>query len=151
MTHIKSFRGQLADGTQDTIVLHTNTGAIGYRVVKFQLMVKTPGQANSEHCVKIFKIAQTTASIDGAINFSDNTLLAAGIVSNSSSGYSQIYNAPPVIFDNEIFNQDIYITHFESHSNEDVNYYIELEQIKLDLNQNTVATLKDIRNTVGTS
>ena len=29
---------------------------------------------------------------------------------------------------------------------ESVNYYIELEQIKLDLNENTVATLKDIRN-----
>ena len=27
-----------------------------------------------------------------------------------------------------------------------VNYYIELEQMKLDLSENTVATLKDIRN-----
>ena len=27
-----------------------------------------------------------------------------------------------------------------------VNYYVELEQMKLDLNENTVATLKDIRN-----
>jgi len=27
-----------------------------------------------------------------------------------------------------------------------VNYYIELEQMKLDLNENTVDTLKDIRN-----
>jgi len=27
-----------------------------------------------------------------------------------------------------------------------MNYYIELEQVKLDLNENTVATLKDIRN-----
>ena len=26
------------------------------------------------------------------------------------------------------------------------NYYIELEQVKLDTNANTVATLKDIRN-----
>ena len=27
-----------------------------------------------------------------------------------------------------------------------VNYYIELEQIKLDIGESTVATLKDIRN-----
>jgi len=53
-----------------------------------------------------------------------------------------------VIFDNEVFNQDIYITYTDNGggSNEDINYYIELEQIKLDLSENTVATLKDIRN-----
>ena len=45
------------------------------------------------------------------------------------------------------FNQDIYITHTNLHADAGpVNYYIELEQIKLDLNENTVATLKDIRN-----
>ena len=47
---------------------------------------------------------------------------------------------------NEIFNQDIYITHVDSDASAPINYYIELEQIKLDLNENTVATLKDIRN-----
>ena len=41
------------------------------------------------------------------------------------------------------FNQDIYIT---CKSSGNMNYYMELEQIKLDLNENTVATLKDIRN-----
>ena len=51
-----------------------------------------------------------------------------------------------VVFDNEIFNQDIYITHTDAHATGECNYYIELEQIKLDLNENTVATLKDIRN-----
>ena len=45
-----------------------------------------------------------------------------------------------------IFNQDIYLTHLESQGSSAVNYYLELEQIKLDLNENTVATLKDIRN-----
>ena len=55
-------------------------------------------------------------------------------------------NHEVVIFDNEIFNQDIYITHTDNKNAESINYYIELEQIKLDLNQNTVATLKDIRN-----
>ena len=48
------------------------------------------------------------------------------------------------------FNQDIFVTcDTGSTSGESCNYYIELEQIKLDLNENTVATLKDIRNIVG--
>jgi len=52
-----------------------------------------------------------------------------------------------IIFDSEIFNQDIYVTYADSQgSTGEMNYYIELEQVNLDLNENTVATLKDIRN-----
>ena len=51
-----------------------------------------------------------------------------------------------IIFDKEIFNQDIYITSKTITGSDEANYYIELEQVKLDLNENTVATLKDIRN-----
>ena len=42
---IKTFRGLMAADTQDTIVLHTNTGSTGYRIVKFQIMGNTPGTA----------------------------------------------------------------------------------------------------------
>jgi hypothetical protein len=53
-----------------------------------------------------------------------------------------------VIFDNEIFNQDIYITQsdVEGATASSCNYYIELEQMDLALDEATVATLKDIRN-----
>ena len=51
-----------------------------------------------------------------------------------------------IIFDNMTFNQDIYVTHEDTVGSQPCNYYIELEQIKLDLTENTVATLKDIRN-----
>ena len=51
-----------------------------------------------------------------------------------------------VVFDNMTFNQDIDITMVDVNGTQAGNYYIELEQIKLDLNENTVATLKDIRN-----
>ena len=52
-----------------------------------------------------------------------------------------------VIFDNEKFNQDIFVTNVDVVGNSaPINYYIELEQIKLSLDENTVATLKDIRN-----
>ena len=39
--------------------------------------------------------------------------------------------------------------HKDFTSGEPVNYYIELEQMPLALDENTVATLKDIRNITG--
>ena len=50
-----------------------------------------------------------------------------------------------VVFDNVKFNQDIYITHQDEAVGQSFNYYLELEQVKLDLNEATVATLKDMR------
>jgi hypothetical protein len=139
---IKTFRGKIVDGGQDTIVLHTNTGSTGYKIVKFQIIGAQPGTVTSEHTVKIYKTLQTT--IDALVDFSDQTLLGVGFYStNPSTAYT---DTDTVIFDREIFNQDIYITHTETNAANAVNYYIELEQVKLDLNENTVATLKDIRN-----
>ena len=140
---IKSFRGNIADGSVDTISLHTNTGAIGYRIKNFQIITTNPS-AGSDYAsiVKIYKIPQTT--VDGVVDFSDNTLLAAAYYALNDAAY---YGQDKVtIFDNMIFNQDIYVTHKDVAVGQTVNYYIELEQIKLDLNENTVATLKDIRN-----
>tara|TARA_Y100000401_G_scaffold88188_1_gene73733 strand:+ start:252 stop:695 length:444 start_codon:yes stop_codon:yes gene_type:complete len=141
---VKSFRGRLADGSQDTIILHTNNGSTGYKITKFEIMTEEPfGGANAEHIIKIYKVEQTSVTAD--INFSQNTLLGAAIINNSTAGY-QNASVPSVIFDNEVFNQDIYITHVDNQGSQACNYYIELEQMKLDLSENTVATLKDIRN-----
>jgi len=150
---IKTFRGLIADGGQDTIVLHTNDGSTGYRIVKFQIMNPEAGAAASEleSTVKIYKIAQDVTTIDAIVDFSENPLLgAAQIGTHASMGtYPQ---STVIIFDSEIFNQDIYVTHKNLHGDAaSCNYYIELEQVKLDLNENTVATLKDIRNTARTS
>ena len=143
---IKSFRGKIADGAIDTVSLHTNNGSIGYRIRKFELVTHNPGGANAEHVVKLFTVPQTT--VDNLIDFSDQTLLGVGLATNAATGYGSFYNER-IIFDNMTFNQDIFIAHHENHSSEAVNYYIELEQITLDLNENTVATLKDIRNVSG--
>ena len=140
---IKTFRGMMVDGAQDTIVLHTNDGSTGYRIVKFQIMMEQPGNTAQESVVKIYKVEQATVPTGAAtIDFSDNTLLAAAFQDTN------VHPSDVVIFDNEVFNQDIYITYTDNGggSNEDINYYLELEQIKLDLSENTVATLKDIRN-----
>ena len=141
---IKTFRGLIEDGDQDTIVLHTSNGSTGYRIVKFQLFPNLPGTSDYEALVQIFKIKQTSVpSSSGTADFSDNTLLGAGFyVGTSATSPSSLIT----IFDQEIFNQDIYVTHTGNTGSAAINYYIELEQITLDLNANTVATLKDIRN-----
>ena len=140
---IKSFRGQMASSTTDTISLHTNNGAIGYRIKKLQLIAASPASHNMEGIFKIYSVDQGTTT-SATIDFSDPTLLAAANFDNSNSA---TYTPQPIIiFDNMIFNQDIYLTFQDQGAAESINYYIELEQIKLDLNENTVATLKDIRN-----
>ena len=139
---IKTFRGLMTDETQDTIVLHTNDGSVGYKVVKFQIINNTPGVGAVKGIVKIYKISQTTP--DAVIDFSDNTLLAAAYYEDNDS--VTYVHGKTIIFDREIFNQDIYVTYSDKQGSEPMNYYIELEQVKLDLSENTVATLKDIRN-----
>jgi len=141
---IKTFRGLMTDGAIDTIVLHTNDGSTGYRIVKFEIMPNDPyAGGSSEHIMKLYKVTQT--AVTATVDFSDNTLLAAAVTANTSSGYLLGSN-PIIIFEREIFNQDIHITHTDNGATSACNYYLELEQIKLDLSENTVATLKDIRN-----
>jgi len=144
MSRIISFRGLLADGAQERISLQTIRGETGYRITKFELMTNTPGVGSGEHIAKIYKVEQTLP-VDSLVDFSDQRLLGAAQVNNHSAA-----NAYPavisVVFDNEVFNQDIFITHTELISTGACNYYIELEQMDLAMDEATVATLKDIRN-----
>jgi hypothetical protein len=139
---IKSFRGKIADGGIDTIPLHTNNGSTGYRIKNFKVVGDSPGIAGATESVfKVYSIPQT--AVDGLIDFSDNTLLAIGMWSSSTDSW-QSYET--IVFDNMTFNQDIYVTYTDEQGNESGNYYLELETVKLALDENTVATLKDIRN-----
>ena len=143
---IKSFRGKLKDNGIDTIPLSTNNGSIGYKITKFELFPDNPGTNRQESLVKIFTIPQT-GTPTSTVDFSDNTLLAAAYYAFNDAAY---YGQDKVtVFDNMIFNQDIYVTHKDVVGSQDVNYYIELEQITLSLDENTAATLKDIRNIKG--
>ena len=137
---IKTFRGLMTDGAIDTISLHTNDGSIGYRIVKFQLMPSS-FNATDEYTIQIWKTPQTSALTYQ--DFSDQALLAVAYIETVAGAAEGV--SPSIIFDKEIFNQDIYVT-AKSQAGASCNYYIELEQVKLDLNENTVATLKDIRN-----
>ena len=140
---IKTFRGLLDDGEQDTIRLSTNNGLIGYRIVKFLIMGNNPGTTDYLHIVKIYKRAQT--SVTNTVDFSDQALVGAA--------YLQEHNSPAyvssleVILQSDIVNQDLYITHIDTEGALAANYYIELEQVKLDVSEAAVATLKDMRGT----
>jgi hypothetical protein len=140
---IKSFRAKLADGQQLKVRLGTNNGMTGYNIKKFQLFPAQPGAVRQESCVKLYTVAP--AAVDAIVNYDDSTLLGSAVITGDTS--SHYYPTTLVtVFDHVTFNQDIFITHSETYGSEDVNFYLELEQIKLDMNENTVATLKDIRN-----
>jgi len=144
MSRIISYRGLMADLTQDTIPLHTNDGKTGYKIVKLEGIPNTPGTtAIQESVIKIYSIEQTT--IDGTVDFSDGTLLGTLYVKMDAS--DEAPSTINVIFDNVKFNQDIYITHQDvSVGTESCNYYLELEQIDLTEDQALVAIVKNLRN-----
>ena len=140
---IKTFRGLLGDGAQERIRLETIDGKTGYRVKKFELIGRTPGSMTIESVVKIYSIKQTT--IDGMVDFSEQTLLAAGYWSDNSNVVYPSYET--IVFDNITFNQDIFVTAFDASAGEFINYYLELETISLDDLEATAVILKNFRNT----
>ena len=138
---VKTYRGLLEDGGQDRLRLSTIKGKVGYRIVKFAVM-GPDGSENIESVLKIYKEAQST--IDHVINFTDSALLAAAVITQSAT----MQNYPEdtsIIFDQEIFNQDIYTTLKGADYSASVNYYIELEVIPLDDDGAAYTTLKDMR------
>jgi len=151
MGRIISFRGMLASGSTETVNLHTTNGKTGYRIKKLQIIPNTPfaTDASSEHIFKIYKVAQST--VDGVIDFSDQTLVATAVVavSEDSTAGNGVFVYDSVIFDNEIFNQDITLTAIDvegADTAQPCNYYFELEQMDLTEDQALVAIVKNLRN-----
>jgi len=143
MSRIISYRGLLADGGQDTIPLHTNDGKTGYKVIKFQIIPFKAVTIANESVVQVWKVKQTSLTSD--IDFANSTMLAVGVYSNQTD--STYYpDDMTIVFDNETFNQDIYVTHVNETGAGSVNYYLELEQIDLTEDQALVAIIKNLRN-----
>ena len=140
---IKTFRGKLADQTITEIKLSTNNGLTGYKIKKFQVMTAdTVGGIESASIIAVFANKPATAS--DSVNFDNPQLLAAiDYRQHSNEAYGIVANN--IVFEDKVFNQDIYITNRDNLSGASMNFYLELEQIKLDLNEATVATLKDMR------
>ena len=138
-----TYRGLLAVDTEQRLLLSTKKGEMGYRIKDFQIMVSTPGNGNVELIGQIFKKSQTPST---TVDFSNNRLLAVALFHDGAANDTTHFMST-TIFDNEIFNQDIFVNITDATgSSLPGNYYIELEVIKLDESQAMVATLKDIRN-----
>jgi len=133
----------MQSGDIETLRMSTNKGLIGYRITKFQLFPHKPGSQDAEDVMKIYKTPQSTA--DNVVDFSDQRLIAASfLTAGASIAYSY---SEAVVFDLEKVNQDLYITYTDTNSaDKQCNYYIEMEQMALNIDEQTVATLKDIRN-----
>jgi len=95
---------------------------------------------------KVYRKEQS--SLDGVIDFTDPDLLAAGYLVGSNA--TNTTESLSVIFDNEIFNQDIFVTHKDIDLAQACNYYIELEQIKLSTAQAELLIVKSLRGEVWT-
>jgi len=139
---IKTFRGILADGGQQRIRLSTKKGKIGYSIVKFQIFPGDPGTQHYEATLKIYKILQTT--VDNTVDFADGNLLGAAYYQDDNAKHYS--SSAEIIFDIEIFNQDIFVTYIGTDgATSPMNYYIELETINMSDNAAAVSTLRDIR------
>lgn len=139
----KTFRGILNDLEQQRIRLSTNNGLKGYKIVKLEIISLQPGAVDGEHVVQVYTVSHTDTSRYDNIDFNDPTLLAVAFNKTDSS---EIYSdTNRVVFDNMIFNQDIFISHADIKGSLKVNYMIELEPVALSNDEATVATLKDMR------
>ena len=138
---VKTFRGLLADDTEDRIRLSTIKGKVGYKIVKFQVMGISENE-NYETAVQIFKFSVTPSD---SVNFTDADLLGAAIYGDATSTSTQ--GDSVIIFDNEIFNQDIFISAKATSGTTAINYYMELEVIPLDDAGAEYTTLRDMRST----
>ena len=125
-----SFRGLLADGGQDKIRIEGATGEIAWRITKFQGMPTAAGTTESESTVLIFREKQT--SVSDIVDFTNGELLGAAFFGSPASvAYGYGSASLITIFDNMLFSRNIYVTHTDTHGAVSMNYYIELEEVKV--------------------
>ena len=138
-----SFRGQLVDGGTAKIRIEGAVGAIAWRITKFEIM---PSNFNitEEYSVTIKRNTFTPSVL---FDFSSDETLAAAYF-ESTGGSSEAPTGAHVIFDNDLFNRNIFVgLACAATGGSTVNYYIELEEVKVStagMAQLAVATARRI-------
>jgi hypothetical protein len=128
-----SYKGKITPGAD---------GKTGYRIKKFQIMPTRPGVETFEY---VFQVFATDTATSSTIDFTNPDILAVAYYADSAG--SQNGFEVTTIFDNEVFNQDIFITGADAHGGVDpCNYYLEVETLSLSDVQATQLTLKSLRN-----
>jgi len=125
---VHSFRGLIEDQGQIKIRIQGSVGATAWRITKFQAM--GAGDANYESFVQVWRNEQSSIPATGAPDFRDDQLLACLLYTQSTSGAGNPEDLN-VVFDNALFNRDIFVTHSESAGTASINYYIELEEVTI--------------------
>jgi len=130
---IKSFKALLTNGDQLQIPLHKVGKGVGFRIKKLQVMPHDIDGSSSHECsVQIWKQKQSSLSVD--LDFSNSELVGAAYyvrANNPVSPYVALISEQTVIFDNEVFNQDIFIVYKSGITAQKINYYMELEEVKM--------------------
>ena len=146
----KTFKGTIEEDDIFRIRLKTNNGLTGYKITRLQGMpMDTAGATNTanEAVLALWSVKPDDAPGSGGtafVNFDSPTLL--GVLYFLRDQGTVAVTSETIIIDEKIVNQDMFLTYADGQNNTiGFNYYIELEQVKLDLNEATVATLKDMR------
>ena len=143
MSKTISYKGTLAIGEEDRISLATIQGKVGYTITKFQLISTTPGAGDYEYVGKITKVKDP--NIGATINFTDADLLGVVYYKGKLSA-NEPASTDTIIFDNEKFNQDIFVNITDAGGGTIAcNYYIELQTMDLSELETTMLTLKNLR------
>ena len=144
MSKIITYKGKLPIGEQEKLHLSTNDGLTGYRIKDFRIIPGRPGVDSGEYIGKIY-LTDQTGKVTSTVDFSESDLLGMSMFKTHANN---VYaNSETVVFDKETFNQDIFVYITDAEGGTDpANFYIELEQFKIDLNTSTYHTLKNIRS-----
>tara|TARA_Y100001938_G_C7738900_1_gene258359 strand:+ start:36 stop:479 length:444 start_codon:yes stop_codon:yes gene_type:complete len=143
MSKTISYKGTIPIGEEERIRLKTIDGKIGYKITKFDIISTAPGTTTNEFVAKITKTKDT--NIGPTIDFTDSDLLAIAYVKDNAGENNTAVNKS-IIFDNEKFNQDVFVNISDAASGTTpCNYYIELETMSLSDLEATMLTLKSIR------
>ena len=138
-----TYKGKLDMGVPEDIYLRTQNGKTGYRIVNFKVISSTPGIGNSETIVKVYSRPQT--DYPATVDFTESDLLAVAYYQDNEG--QQYPSSIDIIFDNEVFNQNIQIYAEDADSKTiPINYYLELETVQLTDIQATQLTLKSLRS-----
>lgn len=134
MSKMKTFKGKIAHQGQDKVYLSGGEQGMGYRISRFQVIPKSPTDSSIEALMLIWKEKQLV--LTDQVDFTNDSLIGVAFYNQDSTAANNISDI--IIFDHEVVNQDLYITNIEGISSSDMNYFLELEEVKMSSGQQAV-------------
>jgi len=122
---VHSFRGLLSSGGEDEINLERSNLNLAYRVVKFQVIGDKVGSNNYEATLKVTR--ESIATPLSTIDLGDPDILGVAFYASNASAH-QYPLSQIIIIDNVLFSRNIFVSLADLQNN-DVNYYIEIEEV----------------------